>query len=91
VVRDPDAENYAPRPYQLVAAQVDGLTVSNFRVFDRRGAEAGSFDRGAFFLSQARRVVIDNSAAPPAPVGVAPVCLEVCEDVSIDAASGGAQ
>ena len=77
--RDPAAPNYAVQPYQLVAAHVDDLEVSNFKVYDRRTPAAP--DRGEFYLHGVHHARLQRIARWASPAGVEPVRQDECEDV----------
>ncbi|WP_282936248.1 glycoside hydrolase family 28 protein [Paenibacillus sp. RC67] len=73
---DPNRANYAVNPYQLIAVHVDGLLVSNWKVFNRSGEIL--CDRGQFYLQSVDHLTLENVRHPKIASGLEPVKLIDC-------------
>ncbi|CAG7623606.1 Exo-poly-alpha-D-galacturonosidase [Paenibacillus solanacearum] len=74
---DPNRINYAVHPYQLIAIHVDGLLVSNWKVFNRSGNEL--LDRGRFYLQLVDHVTLEHIRHPETMPGLEQAVLIDCD------------
>jgi len=79
--RDPEAPNYAEKPYHFVAAHVEGLEVSGLKMIDRR--EDSTPDRGLFYLRGVKSGRLESAWPFRTPIETPPVRTEECERVDV--------